>query len=768
MFMNCTIKLSRLCGLILACLWKAQLLSIAQTPPFSCGNGLLPGAAVGLTNPLTTLQLKSTAEDTTTYVIPIVFIIYHLGEPIGSGSNVSDADIQYQLNQLNQRYAGQGINYAGQDSKIRFALAHRTPLCNATTGVIRVDASNVPGYQANGYNDYDYTMAQQLEALVPDFRNRSARDGIAIIKVMHRIEGAGNFAITGGSCFLNALTMQLTGPGNQILAHEVGHLLFLAHPYDGSYATGSGTYSCPTDTYNDGVEDTPPVKLYDPPDPPVDICSSQAELLINGCTGQPFGQILRNIMSYGCQQDRFTPGQIARMRYYLANDLKKLGNSGLDQPLIPSEVLAPITCQVSLPQPPVGSYQSSGINYVQFAGIVNSTGSYPGGQYQDYSCTQVARVTAGQSYWLTISGYGTFGRAYIDYNNDGVFDESTELIMAFATNTTNSFQASQQITLPATAVLNQKLRLRIIFDCGPTPPTACALPGDPARGSGEVEDYGITLSTMISGHVFNDLNGLTDNLVNGVSVDGTALPQANGAPVPIFVSLVQSGSVLATAPVLANGSYILTGVSTGSYSLVLTTTPGGSTTPGLPYGWGHTGENIGTGIGNDGWVDGTLPVIVSGSGVIDANFGIKAYSDLTPILIVRPSSVYNATPITVVVIVGELNSVPTTGPITVKIAKDPKFTLSFDPAATAVNGRVVQNSAWSFSGPSGGFYTLTTTNVIASNVGTGTLAFGLTGTLSPGATVGTLTVSAIILGGSGGQTRIDNDTDADKIEYFAQ
>lgn len=142
-----------------------------------------------------------------------------------------------------------------------------------------------------------------------------------------------------------------------------------------------------------------------------------------------------------------------------------------------------------------------------------------------------------------------------------------------------------------------------------------------------------------------------------------------------------------------------------------------------------------------------------------------ALPDLTPIFQARPSTVYGETPITVIVDVVEVNSVSTNGVITVKIPKDPRITLNFDPARTALNRRLVQNSAWSFSGPSGGFYTLTTNQVIAAG---DVLSFGLTGSLAPGATTGVLTASSIIVGGSGGENRFDNNNDADKIDYFQQ
>lgn len=143
----------------------------------------------------------------------------------------------------------------------------------------------------------------------------------------------------------------------------------------------------------------------------------------------------------------------------------------------------------------------------------------------------------------------------------------------------------------------------------------------------------------------------------------------------------------------------------------------------------------------------------------------SALSDLSPILYARPSIVYGTADITVVVDVFELNSASTNGLITVRIPKDSKFSLSFSPSATSINGKPVQNNVWSFSGLSGGAYTLTTNQVIA---GGGKLSVGLTGTLTPGATSGAVTATSIVVGGSGGEVRVDNNSNADKIDYFQQ
>ena len=122
----------------------------------------------------------------------------------------------------------------------------------------------------------------------------------------------------------------------------------------------------------------------------------------------------------------------------------------------------------------------------------------------------------------------------------------------------------------------------------------------------------------LSGNVFDDANGLTDNTVNGPGVNGTSV-----SGTPVYVSLVSNGVVIATVPLTSTGTYSFSNVANGSYSVVLTTNAAGSTTPSLPASWTSTGENIGTAAGNDGTVNGILPVTVSGASVTNANLGIE-------------------------------------------------------------------------------------------------------------------------------------------------
>ena len=141
--------------------------------------------------------------------------------------------------------------------------------------------------------------------------------------------------------------------------------------------------------------------------------------------------------------------------------------------------------------------------------------------------------------------------------------------------------------------------------------------------------------------------------------------------------------------------------------------------------------------------------------------------DLVPIIYARASTVYNTTPITVVVDVAEILGVATSGVIKVRVTKSTKVSLSYDPSALTVGGRMVSNGSWTLDNSNGAYYLLTSKSGVS--VGAKTkLSFGFTGTLTPGATSGTLTLTSTIEGGSGGEVRTNNNSDADKIDFFQQ
>lgn len=153
-------------------------------------------------------------------------------------------------------------------------------------------------------------------------------------------------------------------------------------------------------------------------------------------------------------------------------------------------------------------------------------------------------------------------------------------------------------------------------------------------------------------------------------------------------------------------------------------------------------------------------------GLIDLGAYESAFShDLTPTLYARPSTANGAGAVTIVVDVEGINSVATHGLLTVKITKDPNLTLTLPASATVVNNRSVQNSSWQFSADDPDYYILTTQQSITAG---DHLSFGLTGTLSPGSTSGVLAISTLVLSTDAQETKLTNNADADKVEYFQQ
>jgi uncharacterized repeat protein (TIGR01451 family) len=115
----------------------------------------------------------------------------------------------------------------------------------------------------------------------------------------------------------------------------------------------------------------------------------------------------------------------------------------------------------------------------------------------------------------------------------------------------------------------------------------------------------------VSGTVFQDSN------LDQVQGGGERGTDAGGA---LYLTAVNAGFAVATAPVAEDGSYTLALTPAASYTLVLSANPQGSTTASLPTGWGNTGENTnGTPVGV---IDGTLHLDLGVATLTGQNFGI--------------------------------------------------------------------------------------------------------------------------------------------------
>ncbi len=248
-------------------------------------------------------------------MVPVMFHIAHRGEAVGSGSNLSEGRIQAALATLNTIYRARGKYAAANDTRIEFVLAN-------CSGIDRADASGVPNFLSKGVIYTDGNQQQQIKALFGTYQ-----DKVLNIYVSHAILDASGFAYYGGDLFITAGEFPRADglyATARIFAHEVGHSLFLYHTFQGDKSCSGcppENVICPVNTNpltdGDQVADTSPHRVQD-------LGFNTLPTAINPCTDTPFGlEMVKNHMAYGTNADRFTPGQIARMRFYLENYLSR-------------------------------------------------------------------------------------------------------------------------------------------------------------------------------------------------------------------------------------------------------------------------------------------------------------------------------------------------------------------------------------------------------------------------------------------------------------
>lgn len=256
-------------------------------------------------------NLGNIVDSNTVFTIPVVFIIYHKGETLNSGSNISEAEILQTLKSLNDAFRARNSYAASNhhDMKIELALAN----CGDRNSIVRVDASSVPNYASNGLNYNDLIMMFQLRLL----HNWNDRDNYITIELVHKINGAGGYAgYLEGYTFID---LRLFGIG--VLAHELGHVLNLKHTFEGDY---NGT-QCPVnnnpETDGDMISDTPPHRVQE-------TCYYIQPIDINPCDSLAYGDIFDNFLSYStfCWS-KFTPKQIYRARNSVATEKPNWFNS---------------------------------------------------------------------------------------------------------------------------------------------------------------------------------------------------------------------------------------------------------------------------------------------------------------------------------------------------------------------------------------------------------------------------------------------------------
>jgi len=276
------------------------------------------------------------------YRVPVVVHVMHKGEPVGSGTNVSDQDIRNGIKFLNERYrkvAGTLGDGNGVDMEIEFALAVRDPNGNCTNGITRTDLSADTAYMQSGIKRYgtsgmtdaalkaaiSWTKTQYYNIwLISEIDNNNGGAGI---------QGYANYASSHGS--INDGTVILGGKfilqERITLPHELGHSLYLYHTFEGD---ANGT-NCPVGNgcgsgSGDCCADTPPH---------IRTSITTCAIGTNSCDGGSSTDLhLPNYMDYSMDQcqNMFTADQKARaigsLTTLRASYLESNGNMSLVPP----------------------------------------------------------------------------------------------------------------------------------------------------------------------------------------------------------------------------------------------------------------------------------------------------------------------------------------------------------------------------------------------------------------------------------------------------
>ncbi|MEL6535950.1 MAG: M43 family zinc metalloprotease [Bacteroidota bacterium] len=143
---------------------------------------------------------------------------------------------------------------------------------------------------------------------------------------------------------------------------------------------------------------------------------------------------------------------------------------------------------------PAGQYLTG----VQLASGINNTSTHDGDGYSDYT-NQSATLGIGGSYAITLTPHaqwaGTSVAAWIDWNRDGDFEDSNELV--FTDNGANGQGSySGTVVVPSAASLgNTRMRVRVLYNQAQAP---CS-----DEWFGETEDYNILVISGAAGLSWN-------------------------------------------------------------------------------------------------------------------------------------------------------------------------------------------------------------------------------------------------------------------------
>jgi len=261
------------------------------------------------------------------FTIPVVVHVVHLGEPVGVGTNISQAQIESAINDMNDKF---GSSNTGVNTNIQYCLAKRTPSGDATNGINRIDGSNVTNYNNHGIiNNPNFNTVNNIDVKALSLWPNSDYYNIWIVSEINGNNGGSGTqgyayfpsappSLDGAVVLYNAFgydpngtigyTLKSYTNRNATVVHELGHGLNLYHTFIGD----NNGATCPTDlacgSSSDCVSDTDPHTRGE------GNCGSSGQTCFGA--GTNLADIVTNIMCYSSDVclTKFSAGQKTRMR----------------------------------------------------------------------------------------------------------------------------------------------------------------------------------------------------------------------------------------------------------------------------------------------------------------------------------------------------------------------------------------------------------------------------------------------------------------------
>lgn len=472
------------------------------------------------------------------YEIPVVVhIVYKSGDAApGSVTNPTNAQVQAAIDMMNQSFAATpGSLNIGAATPIRFALAKRSPDCSATTGIERINGSSIPGYNTYGVSMPGTDAPGANEDLVKSLSTWPT-NAYYNIWVVWKINGSslpGAFftAYTYLPIASDGEVFRFPDEGTMImgahvssisstLTHEMGHAMGLFHTFEGDDGPNA---PCPinNDCNTDGdlVCDTDPVKnlLFQ------STCALDTDP--NPCNNnKPYNGSQKNLMGYGGCLDRLTTGQSTRMMAIMDVVRGSLVSSqgSLDPPAVKVKPATQIPRKIKYPNNnnfnigpcniTIGNMQYTSYGY-------NADGFK---YYLDNSCyigTPLS-TAANQTLKVTTETNEQVCKAWIDFNNNGIFEEDEQIMNSMSD--TEFFTHTGHISYAQlkSASTNVLLRLRVMSDWYENDSFG---PGDTLL-YGQTEDFWVSIEAGLP-VAFNDISAHIKN--NQVFVSWTTATENN-------------------------------------------------------------------------------------------------------------------------------------------------------------------------------------------------------------------------------------------------